>query len=248
MTCNFGLKVVSPVILVAVQSLAVTDASIAVAGSTHFGCRDIEAGLLAALADAPERIALRWPPTSVDGKACAEEETDDIDGMPKPEWETGKFGTADITVRSVGPAGSGHYWDVAISVKEGSATRGVCLVVATTGWRNIGGPYFPRWKVLENGTLTLWNSFETGGGLYYSLLFPAIYRLDGDSLVLDRPATLAEIRRFAVGYRRTAGDKRDREPSLHAAAAAAYLAVADGRTCGSRTGARTRTPFDAKPR
>jgi hypothetical protein len=222
-------------LLVALQAFAVADASLAAADSTRFRCRDVEAGLLAALADTPERIPLRSPAASVAGEPCPKEETEDIDEMP-PLREAGKLGTTDVTVRLVGPAGSGHYWSVAIHVKEGSDTRGVCLDTATAGWRNLGGPYFPQWKVLKNGTLTLWHSFETKGGVYYSLMFPAIYKLEGDWLVLDRGATLAEIRTFAVGYRRTARDKRDREPSLHAAAAEAYLAVADGRTCGGHPG------------
>jgi len=230
---NFYLGlVVPPMLLAAVQPLAVEEDSIDDADNACFQCSDVEARLLVALGDTLERIPLRSPVASVEGKPCREMETNDTEGMPKPLWEAGSLGRARATVRLVGPTGSGHYWDISIRVKEGTATRGVCLIATTAGWRNIGGPYFPRWKVLKNGALTLWDSFETRGGLYYSLLFPTTYRLEGDSLVLDRGATLAEIRRFAIGYRRTARDKRDREPSLHAAAAEAYWVVADGRTCG----------------
>jgi hypothetical protein len=83
MNCYLGM-VVPPMLLVAFQPFAVADGSIAAADSTRLRCRDLEARLLAALADIPERIPLRSPAASIEGEPCAEQETVDIEGMPKP--------------------------------------------------------------------------------------------------------------------------------------------------------------------
>ena len=226
--------------------LALAIACLAARPAQAHDCASLAAALRAEL-DAAEHhpIALANPATTTGGEASAGEPCDDFARAARAlahadrDAEGGTLGGHRAAAWSDGPHGSGHYWNVALAVDLGGGrVAGACVATPTTGWRNLsdrGHRLFGRWRTLAGDRFVVWTTLTAGEALYDSLIYALVYRLRGDSLELDRAATLREIDRMRRVYATAPSRPDDAEAAaLHRAAAAAYRALADGASCASR--------------
>jgi hypothetical protein len=61
------------------------------------------------------------------------------DGRSELTVEIGRAAEGPFVVSQIGPSGSGRFWDIGVSFKEGAKVFGFCLVTETWAWRYIGG-------------------------------------------------------------------------------------------------------------
>jgi hypothetical protein len=190
-------------------------------------------------AEERHHIRLGAPPVADRDGSCANW-GDVADGHP--QRESGTINGHSARASRAGPGGSGHFWDVRISVALGGKKIGACLSTSTGSWRFIPehGTMLFDWHALSNDRFVLWADLATGpdtdpynDGL---VLLPLIYKLKGTELVLDRPATLTEIDRFGSNYAKIAADEslsssRTLWRGLHVAAAEVYREFAAGASC-----------------
>jgi hypothetical protein len=212
-----------------------------------FACESIRQQLHDELASATRApILLAEAPVDSDDEAAASAEPCEsfvrvrraLTGRLPREMERGILGTATAVAFNDGPHGSGRYWTVTLAVRREGMTRGACLATKTGGWRNLPRPrgtrLFGAWYMLVGGRLVIWTELAVGASEAESLIYPVIYRLGRDTLVLDEPRTLAEIGRFGRTYARIAKLREDEDRDLHRVAAAAYRAVSNGTNCSPR--------------
>jgi len=158
------------------------------------------------------------------------------------EIERGRLGGANAAALSDGPEGSGHYWTVTVAVERDGKVLGGCLPTKTAGWRNLPRPkgtrIFGGWQLLVRGHLVVWTELSVGAAESESLIYPVVYALQGDALVVDRSQTLAAIGRFGRNYARVAALRGNGDRVMHAGAAAAYRAVAAGSACPASNAGR----------
>ena len=210
-----------------------------------YDCSSLAAALRAEL-DAAEHhpLALANPATTTGGEASAAEACDDFARAARAlahsdrDAERGTLAGHHAAAWSDGPHGSGHYWNVALAVDLGGGrVVGACVTTPTTGWRNLserGHRLFGRWRALGGDRFVVWTTLSAGEALYESLIYAHVYRLRGETLELDRAATLREIDRMGRVYATAPSRPDDAEAAaLHRAAAAAYRALVDGASCAS---------------
>jgi hypothetical protein len=53
--------------------------------------------------------------------------------------EMGRAADGPFVVSQIGPSGSGHFWEIGVSLTEGAKVFGFCLRTETWAWRRIGG-------------------------------------------------------------------------------------------------------------
>ncbi len=227
-----------PWLLVPLVSCVVTGT---VHGDETYRCSSMRASLLEELRRAelhPIRIASA--PQSAPDENGTVEPCEDFDRVRQAlrgragDTERGTLGGQPAAVRSSGPHGSGHYWDLTLAIVVAGRTLGACLTTATSGWRNLpadGARRFGRWRALASDHLSVWSTLAAGAAESESLIVPLLFRLADVELRLDRSATLKEVDRFGRLYAEVAAMRDDHAAAMHRAAAAAYRAVAGGGDC-----------------
>jgi hypothetical protein len=158
---------------------------------------------------------------------------------------TGRTADGPFVVSQKGPSGSGHFWEIGVSFKEGAKVFGFCLLTETWAWRYIGlnrslaermSPLIRPIQDIDGDRidgLVIAQSVNAHDGSECleggeCTISATAYDRRGQTFVVDDASTRTLRRVMADAYRRAAAARRgrssDRKYYAHAAALLTKLA------------------------
>jgi len=187
----------------------------------------------------------------IDGAVEREEREGDRRNATNRTAEIGRGAAGPFVVSRVGPSGSDHLWETAVSFKQGGVVVGFCLLTETSAWRHIGAnpsladEMAPLIRPIQDvdgdhlDELVIAESVDPGDGAPCAEGAPCVlsaraYDRLGTFFVVDVASTSTLRLKMASAYDRAAASRRSAPSSRKLYERAAVLLKKLGRVLAPR--------------